>query len=212
MRLLYDQEIRALLDSPDPNSLFVEPLLEDSQIGAVTLDLRLGYDFLVSILTRKPSIETSSDTNSSHRGIGSYFQETRRELGDKFILYPHQVVLCTTLEYVCLPTNIYADILSRSSYTRLGMPINTMVQPGFRGCIALELFNHGNSPVELVVGSRICQARFFEINSSVDYVTPTNQRKYFGHVRPIVSAADTDKEIIKLRKIALAPKNKAGII
>lgn len=205
MKLLHDKRIRELLNSPDSNSLFVDPLLEDTQIGSVTFDLRLGYDFMVSILTRKSSIETGIDEDCSHRAIGSYFQETRRELGEKFVLYPHQIVLCTTLEYVSLPSNIYADILSRSSYTRLGIPLNTMVQPGFRGCVPLELFNHGNSPVELVVGSRICQARFFEIDGAVDYVESTRRRKYFGHVRPIVSAADMDNEIMKLRRIAATP-------
>ncbi|PSJ16076.1 dCTP deaminase [Nitrosomonas supralitoralis] len=202
MNLLRNERIRELLSSQAHDSLFIDPLLEDSQVGAVTLDLRLGYDFLVSILTRKPSIDTSVDQNHLHRAIGSYFQETRRELGERFVLYPHQIVLCTTLEYVSLPHNIYADILSRSSYTRLGVPVNTMVQPGFRGCVPLELFNHGNSPVELIVGSRICQARFFEIDGAVNYIEPTRSRKYFGHVRPVVSAADMDCEIKKLRGIA----------
>ena len=205
MNLLHNERIRELLESSEPDSLFIDPLLETSQIGSVTVDLRLGYDFLVSILTRKPSIETSIDPDSPHRAIGSYFQETRRELGEKFVLYPHQVVLCTSLEYVSLPHNVYADILSRSSYTRLGVPLNTMVQPGFRGCVPLELFNHGNSPVELVVGSRICQARFFEIDATVGYVGNTCPRKYFGHVRPIVSGADKDHEMEKLRKIAARP-------
>ncbi|PTQ74688.1 dCTP deaminase [Nitrosomonas oligotropha] len=203
MNLLHNARIRELIASSASDSLFVDPLLEDSQIGAVALDLRLGYDFLVSILTRKPSIETATDPVSSHRAIGSYFQETRRELGEKFVLYPHQIVLCTTLEYISLPHNVYADILSRSSYTRLGVPVNTMVQPGFRGCVPLELFNHGNSPIELVVGSRICQARFFEIDGVVNYVETTRPRKYFAHVRPIVSAADMDCEIERLRCIAV---------
>lgn len=207
MNLLDEVRIRQLLVSNESDSLFIDPLLEDSQIGQVTIDLRLGYDFLVSILTRKPSIETSINPNNQyHRAIGSYFQETRRDLGEKFVLYPNQVVLCTTLEYVSLPPNVYADILSRSSYTRLGIPINTMVQPGFRGCVPLELFNHGNSPVELVVGSRVCQARFFEIENNVGYIDGTKKRKYFGHVRPTVSSADTDSEMSKLVQIAEMPK------
>jgi dCTP deaminase len=211
MKLLHDARIRELLSSLEPDSLFVDPLLEDSQIGAVSLDLRLGYDFLVSILTRKPSIETCIDPSQPHRAIGSYFQETRRELGEKFVLYPSQVVLCTTLEYMSLPHNVYADVLSRSSYTRLGIPLNTMVQPGFRGCIPLELFNHGNSPVELVVGSRICQARLVELETSVEYVSADRQRKYFGHVRPTVSSADTDSELVKLRHIATTSQRKVGL-
>lgn len=207
LNLLDKEQISQLLNSNETDSLFIDPLLDDSQIGAVTVDLRLGYDFFVSILTRKPSIETNiNPDNQHHRAIGSYFQETRRDLGEKFVLYPHQVVLCTTLEYVSLPPNVYADILSRSSYTRLGIPINTMVQPGFRGCIPLELFNHGNSPIELVVGSRVCQARFFEIQNNVGYIDGTKQRKYFGQVRPTVSSADTDSEMSKLVQIAGMPK------
>jgi dCTP deaminase len=206
MNLLHKEQIRQLLASSEPDSLFIDPLLEESQIGQVTVDLRLGYDFLVSILTRKPSIDVTVNPDSQHhRAIGSYFQETRRELGDKFVLYPNQIVLCTTLEYVSLPHNVYADILSRSSYTRLGIPINTMLQPGFRGCVPLELFNHGNSPVKLVVGSRICQARLFDIGDNVNYKEGGRPRKYFGHVRPVVSAADIDTEIEKLRSIAIHP-------
>lgn len=199
MSLLTHEEIKISLTSQDPESLFIDPLLEESQIGNVTVDLRLGYDFLVSILTRKPSIDIGTTNNMPHRAIGSYFQETRREIGEKFVVYPNQIVLATTLEYVSLPLGVYADVLSRSSYTRLGLPINTMIQPGFRGCVPIELFNHGNSPVELVVGCRICQIRFFKIGNGKLYLEEGNHRKYFGNTRPTVSAADHDPELTKLK-------------
>ncbi|MGH2638125.1 MAG: dCTP deaminase, partial [Rhabdochlamydiaceae bacterium] len=182
------------------DSLFIEPLLDGTQIGAVALDLRLGYDFLVSIVTRQPSISLRPFP-AKHRGIASHFQETRRDLGDRFILYPNQVVLTTTLEFVSMPPRMYADILSRSSYTRLGIHVNTMVQPGFRGCVPLELFNHGNNAVELVVGSRICQARFFEIDEAQHYANTGGPRKYYGDVRPTVSKADRDPDLQKLYSI-----------
>ncbi|EFU7664649.1 dCTP deaminase, partial [Salmonella enterica] len=185
-----------------PESLFIEPLLNKNQIGNFTIDLRLGYDFLVSIMTRKPSIELiPSKNNDTHQPIRTFFQETRRDLGDRFIVYPNQVVLATTLEYVCLPPDCYADVLSRSSYTRLGLSLNTMIQPGYRGCISLELFNHGNSPVELIVGSRICQIRIFKNETVGEYISHESHRKYFGNVRPTVSAAESDNELNMLEKI-----------
>ncbi|MEQ1515512.1 MAG: dCTP deaminase [Usitatibacteraceae bacterium] len=199
--MLDDQAISESLASAEADSLFIDPLLDKSQVGKVTIDLRLGYDFRVSIMTRKPSIDIGHDENQPHRMIGSYFQETRRELGDRFVLYPNQIVLSTTLEYVCLPPDVYADILSRSSYTRLGIPIGTMVQPGYRGTIPLELFNHGNSPIELVVGCRICQARLYKLDRPVNYLQGGTKRKYFGQVRPAVSAADADSELEILSKI-----------
>ncbi len=198
MRLLHREEILESIGSEDKSSLFVEPLLEPSQVGEVTLDLRLGYDFRVSILTRSPKVELAG--KEGQRSISSFFQETRREVGDTFVLYPSQAVLTTSLEYIGLPDHVYMDVVTRSSYSRLGIQINSMVQPGFRGCVPIELFNHGNNAVELVVGSRICQAKLFDVEQSSGY-SSSNARKYYGNVRPTLSKADNDEEIRILSRI-----------
>lgn len=199
MSTLHQQEIQQLLDSDDPDSLFIDPLLEPSQVGDLSVDLRLGYDFLVSIVTRQPYISVAANGANNTRAIASYFQETRRDIGSGFVLYPNQVVLATSLEFISLPRNIYGDVLSRSSVTRLGIHINTMVQPGFRGCIPLELFNHGNNAVELVVGARICQLRLSKIGADGNYAA--RPRKYYGDVRPSVSRADKDGELDRLKAL-----------
>ena len=193
-------DVQRSLASEDPDSLFIDPLLDPDQVQELTVDLRLGYDFLVSIVTRQPSIALKAVAAGSSRSIASYFQETRRELGSSFILYPNQVVLATSLEYIALPPNVYADVFARSSITRLGIPISTMVQPGFRGCIPLELFNHGNNAIELVVGARLCQLRLTQIEVPTTYAN--RPRKYFGDVRPKVSRADVDNELLRLDGIA----------
>lgn len=159
MELLHRAEIDRRLALDDDCAIRIDPLLDPKQVGEVSIDLRLGVDFLVSIHTRRAYVGLIKG-ELGYRGIGSFFQATRRELGDRFVLYPHQMVLATTLEYVSLPADIYADLLTRSSFNRLGIHLSTMIQPGFRGCFPLELFNHGNNPVELVVGSRLMQARF----------------------------------------------------
>ncbi|RYU60897.1 dCTP deaminase [Methylolobus aquaticus] len=199
MLILSGKVLRDLILSDAEDSIFLDPLLDLNQIGQVTVDIRLGYDFLVSVVTRKPYVELSARDGDFRRGIGSYFQETRRELGDKFVLYPGQVVVTTSLEYLSLPPNIYSDILTRSSYTRLGVHLNTMVQPGFKGCISLELCNQGNNAIEMIVGSRICQARFFQLSHQVEYIDGDNWRKYYGDVRPTVSKADLDGDLTSLR-------------
>lgn len=203
MKLLNAQAIGNRLAATGAQRLYFDPLLDAGQVGAVTVDLRLGTDFLVSLVTRRPSIDTTRRPDRGGpdeiRGIGSYFRPTRRELGDKFVVYPGQVVLATTLEYIGMPSDVYADIISRSSFNRLGIHLNTMIQPGFRGCFPLELFNHGNNPVEVVVGGRVVQARFFEIGEEVIY--QTGDRKYFGEVRPTVSKAQSDNDLERLTKI-----------
>lgn len=195
MRLLARNQLRHLLSSTAPDSLFIEPLLRPEQVGAVSIDLRLGYDFLVSILTRQPAIEVLPADPNRRRGIHSFFQETRRRLGERFVLYPHQAVLTTTVEYVALPNNVQAEITVRSSYARLGLGVNTTMQPGWRGAIPLEIFNHANTPVEMVVGSCVCQARFYEIGEHHQYVGGESPRKYFGTVRPTVSRIDEDADL-----------------
>jgi dCTP deaminase len=201
MRLLTKPDILELLKRDDADSLFIDPLLREDQVGAVSVDLRLGYDFLVSVLTRRPAIETYPVDRPKKRGIHSYFQETRRRLGERFVLYPHQVVLSTTVEYVSLPVNVLAEIAVRSSYGRLGIGITTVMQPGWRGAIPLEIFNHGNTPVDMVLGSCVCQARLYEVENNVGYVGGVVPRKYFATVRPTVSKAERDTDLSLLSKI-----------
>lgn len=199
MSLLQRAEITRRLQSDKADSIYVDPLLDPNQIGSVSLDLRLGPDFVVSLLTRRPSIEVSEQDD--RRDISSYFRVTRRELGDKFVLYPGQLVLATTLEYVGLPGDVFADVISRSSYSRLGIHLNTTVQPGFRGVVSLELVNHSNNPVALVVGSRIVQMRFHLLDEAVNYQNGQPNRKYLGNVRPVVSRAQEDADLPVLAKL-----------
>lgn len=200
MAIVSGKALKDLILSDDEESIFLDPLLDEEQIGALTVDIRLGYDFLVSVVTRKPYVELISEPPTTRRGVATYFQETRRELGDRFVLYPNQVVITTSLEYLSLPQNTYADILTRSSYNRLGISLNTMVQPGFKGCIPLELCNHSNNAIELVVGSRIFQARFFQVPAEAAYLYGTEFRKYYGNIRPTASKADCDRDLAILQQ------------
>lgn len=195
MAIISGQALRDSILSDSDESIFLDPLLDEAQIGGLTVDIRLGYDFLVSVVTRKPYVELAPGGNLPKRGVATYFQETRRELGDRFVLYPDQVVVTTSLEYLSLPLNTYADILTRSSYNRLGIHLNTMVQPGFKGCIPLELCNHSNNAVELIVGSRIFQARFFKVDDAAAYLNESDLRKYYGNIRPMASKADQDSDL-----------------
>lgn len=200
MELLHKKDILARLSLSGPDALHIDPLLDERQVGEVTVDLRLGTEFLVSVLTRRSHIGLVK-ADGDHRGVSSFFRATRRDLGDRFILYPNQVVLSSTLEYVGLPSDIYIDVLTRNSFNRMGIGVNTMVQPGYRGCISVELFNHGNNPVELVVGSRIYQARMFQIKEKSDYNAGEERRKYFGNIRPSVSLAANDDDLKRLVRI-----------
>ncbi|WP_288938805.1 dCTP deaminase [uncultured Roseovarius sp.] len=206
MALLTRTELNKRINTGEAEQIFIDPLLDDSQVGAVSVDLRLGCDFLVSVLNHKSSVNIHPQESDS--GPDIFFQAARRDIGDTFLIHPSQTVLATSLEYIGLPSDIYADVISRSSYHRLGVSISSMFQPGFRGCISLELFNHSNVPVELVIGSRIVQARFFKNHHEEDYLRDGPRRKYIGNVRPMISKAPQDTDLPRL--VALSQNKKPG--
>jgi len=159
---LSKEDIQVLIKT---NTLFIRPLLTEIQIGQVGIDFRLGYDFLVSTQGREAFINASKNNwydHGEHHNVQHFFQSTRRQLGETFILHPHQTVLAVTLEYVRLPDDCVLKLIMRSSYARLGITINTMAQPGYVGCLNLELTNNNNNPINLAVGARIVQGLLYK--------------------------------------------------
>ncbi len=94
----------------------------------------------------------------------------------------------------------YLIVLSlRSSYSRLGLTISTIIQPGYCGCASIEIVNSGNTPIKILAGARIVQARFVRLNEKSEYFK--THRKYSCQVRPVASKANEDDELIKLISI-----------
>lgn len=187
-----------ILDLIKNNDLVISPLLEESQIGELTIDFRIGYNFMVTIHNNNPFLDASLNHNDKFP-IKSSFQETRRQIGDNFLLHPNQTILANSLEYIKLPQNIYAVISMRSSYLRLGISISSIIQPGYCGCISLELTNNNTIPINLTIGAAIFQIRLYSTSQSSNYFS--KKRKYLCQVRPIVSAANEDTDLIELHKI-----------
>lgn len=181
------------------NQIIIRPLLSEDQFGEITVDFRLGTDFLVSIQGRESFIDATGTSNS--RPIGSFFQETKRLLGESILLHPHQTVLCSTLEYVKLPNDIFITLTTRSSYSRLGLIASSIIQPGYCGCISLELTNNNNNALKLSVGASIVQARFYKLGTDTNYFNKS--RKYLCQVRPVASRANLDHELKVLKDIEL---------
>lgn len=191
---LSGKEINDLIKKQE---VIIRPLLQPEQVGELSVDLRLGTDFLLSFQGRNSAIDASNYDNPDPSS--SFFQETRRLVGQGFLFHPLQTVLCSTLEYIKLPPNVFMSLTMRSSYSRLGLSISSIVEPGYCGCISMELTNVNNTPVKITVGSRIAQARFYRLDNATDYFS--TERKYICQVRPEVSMANGDSEREILKKI-----------
>lgn len=193
--LVINKEITELLDKQE---LVISPLLEVNQIGELTVDFRLGYNFLVSIHGNNPFIDASLNYEDKFP-IKSNFQETRRLFGDTFLLHPNQTILASTLEYIKLPGNVYAVLSMRSSYLRMGIFLSAIVQPGYTGCVSLELTNINKIPINITVGACLIQARLYKTDTPTNYFS--KKRKYMCQVRPVASAVNEDSDLVNLNKI-----------
>ncbi|MEZ0483175.1 dCTP deaminase [Fibrella aquatica] len=192
----------SLIKSRLDRDLFIRPLLDpEKQINEASVDFRLGYDFMVNVPSRDAYINASLNSLGAPntRDLKQFFQETRRQLGETFVLHPHQTVLATSIEYIKLPEDLFVMLFMRSSYSRLGLSISTILQPGYCGCISLELTNNNFTPINLTVGARLFQGVFMPTASPVSYFG--RQRKYMCQVRPEVSAANQDNDLETLNKL-----------
>ena len=106
MQLIKNKQMKELLES---KQLVITPILSKEQIGQASIDLRLGNIFKVSRLTREGFIDISKDN------IEKFFDTSYRDFGQDFILYPNQLVLANTFEFIKLPNNIMSNIYTRSS-------------------------------------------------------------------------------------------------
>jgi len=178
--------------------------LEDEGKGAPSEDVRLGRHFIVF---RRNEITTLSALNP---GNGSERIQEAVEVGwgDTFVLHPGEMVLAVTVEQLVVADDCCAQVLSRSSIGRMGLLSATAVhvQPGFRGCLTLELVNLASVPLELIPGQRIAQVVPFPVMGSVRHYTGKYQDQDW---RPRFSAANDDWETPVLR--VLRERSSGGI-
>ena len=181
------------------NQLHIRPLLDPNQVTNISVDLRLGCDFLVSIKCRDPFIDATRE-HGAYENIYKFYQETRRQIGETFFLHPNQTIMASTLEYVKLPNNLMATIDVRSSYARLGLTMNSFLEHGYCGCISVVLTNTSMNPIKLAVGARIFTIKFSNVSDDTPPYFSTN-RKYMCQVRPVMSNISDDKDLNILESI-----------
>jgi dCTP deaminase len=166
--ILQREALEALVGEDDPaKRLVIMPLLDQKQIGAASVDVRLGTDFRLLRRSEGAGLDPVSHDDAAAERAQDY---VRVPIGDCLWLHPGQFVLGATLEYLGLPENVAGYVIGRSTWGRVGLLIATaiMVGPGFKGCLTLELVNHGESPVALYPGVRIGQLAIHDMRAATE--------------------------------------------
>lgn len=167
-------------------------------VSGASVDVRLGRQFIVF---RRSS--TSAFSALDHNQRPTEMQErVEKDWGGLFVLHPGELVLASTLEYIRLPQDLTAQVITRSSYGRLGLLCATavQVQPTFTGCLTLELVNLGQVPLVLTPGERVAQLIF----STVVPPVPEVEAKYQFPTGPQFSRVSDDPDLKVLRLISNA--------
>jgi dCTP deaminase len=194
MTLLHHEALlEALNEDVDfDKRLVVAPLLDESQVGEASIDLRLGTDFLLLRRTVQAGVDVGS------LNLEGLYERVAIPLGEGLWLHPQQFVLGSKLEFLRIPPTLGAYILGRSSWGRVGLLVATavVVQPGFAGALTLELVNAGDSPIKLYPGPKIAQ---LTVHALVDTTKFEKDPTYRAPTRP--QAASLTKEQSELKKI-----------
>ena len=192
--ILSSEQIEYRLWASGNKRLIIRPYLQGNADG-VSVDIRLGNEFIVFVRSRTSSFDPLR-TDHYPRSMQRFLQ---LPWGETFVLHPHELVLAATLEYFVIPTDLTAQVVTRSSYGRLGLISATAVQihPNFHGSLTLELVNLGTLPLELTPGERIAQLIFAKTAE-----TTTPDAKYHCTVGPQFSRVHSDREAEILRRMA----------
>lgn len=170
----------ALYEGRVGQGLVITPL-KIEQIGASSIDVHLGNEFIIFKRASLTSFDIRSPDMISRKNVHKYQEKIRIGNNESFILHPRQMVLGATQEYISLPKNVMASICGRSTWGRTGLIIATatQIEPCYKGCITLELVNDGEIPLVLYTGIRVAQLTLYETTGACD-CTPSRYHYQTG--------------------------------
>ena len=78
--------------------------------------------------------------------------------------------LASAIEEFQMPTHLLGRVCDKSSWARKGLSVfNTVIEPGFKGGLTLELVYHGNTELIIPAGAPIAQVIFEEVKNPAQY-------------------------------------------
>jgi dCTP deaminase len=194
--LLPADRIALLLEvdrTADKDPLVISPAPDTARLkrkGGASVDLRLGTWFLAMKARRHPVLDIYDQTADAPT-VADLANKYYVPFSGKFVLHPRSFVLAVTLEWLRIPQSLAGMVTGKSSWGRRGLIIENApgIQPGFTGCLTLELSNVGEVPVALRPGTEICQMFLHRLDDRAAEIPPSQFR---GQRQPIVALATPD--------------------
>ncbi|MEK7609834.1 MAG: dCTP deaminase [Patescibacteria group bacterium] len=189
MAIITKQQIIEKINS---GSLLFKPNLDQFQLQEHSVDLRLGFTFMIPKMWHMtPKGRESLDVTHFDKRNHEYFEVIELEQGQYFDLLPQEYILVSTLESIKMPVDLMGVLYPRSSTNRKGLSLDLtgIIDAGYEGQLVLPIRNNTRSQaVRLYPGERLCQVVFEELKNAV---TP-RPSKY--HQKDIIEGVQTEKK------------------
>lgn len=160
-----------ILDLVNQGILKFSPPIDAFQIQSHSVDLRLGYSFMI------PKLWGQTE-KGREAYLVDYLDERERfeiiELEHKqfFDILPKESVVATTLEEVSLPNDLMAVLYPRSSINRKGLTVDLsgIIDAGYEGRLLIPITNNTNHVIRIYPGERFCQLVFYPLSQTIKVV------------------------------------------
>lgn len=194
MGVLDKRKLRSLLSKPgyEIDSLVISPLLDaEEQLDKDSIDIRLGNYFIIPKHVRMECVRVGTIRPEE------VLQMVYLPFSEEIKVPAHGSVLGSSFEYIKLPFNVSAQVLTKSSWGRYFLTIATAtwVHPGYRGCLTFELLNSSNVPIALKPGTTVGQLIFFDVDIKRPPKRDVVKGKYIGPIYPEYPKHSDDEKI-----------------
>lgn len=163
---------KQILERVKTGNITFHPNLDEFQVQAHAIDMRLGYTFLVpKEWHMTPNGREALRIDHLDKNKPEYFEAIELEQGQYFELLPNEHVLASTFESVKVPNDLMAILYPRSSTNRKGLSVDLtgIVDSGYEGQLVIPIGNNTSSQVvKLYPGERFCQLVFESLDEPVE--------------------------------------------
>ena len=90
-------------------------------------------------------------------------------IAEDVFLWPGRFILASTVEYFDMPNDLVGIVHDKSTWARRGLAVqNTVIEPGWRGYLTLELTMHAWRFQRIRAGTGIAQIMFHRLDQPAE--------------------------------------------
>lgn len=125
-----------------------------------------------ALLKSKPIVKMENN-KCRFNGVSYGLAEAGYDIRIKQTIWLHPLSkfkIASSVEEFNMPYDLVGVVHDKSTWARRGLSVfNTVIEPGWKGFLTLELVYHGWKPLKILAGSGIAQVLFSRIEEQAKY-------------------------------------------